>query len=89
MTPLTIKKAISGAFRSKGLKNKSSTYQLMKKQDQTIDRDQSKSKGVKVKENVWPLYIYIIHCITAPYVSLGDHPNEGEGEAGEESKNNA
>merc|ERR1719500_2700463 len=48
MTPLNIKKAIGAAFRSKGLKNKSSTYQLMKKQDQTIDRDQSKSKGVKV-----------------------------------------
>ena len=48
MTPLTLKKAIGQAFRPKGLKNKSSTYQLMKKQDQTIDRDQSKSKGVKV-----------------------------------------
>jgi len=48
MTPLNLKKAIGQAFRPKGLKNKSSTYQLMKKQDQTIDRDQSKSKGVKV-----------------------------------------
>ena len=48
MTPLNLRKAIGSAFRSKGLKNKSSTYQLMKKQDQTIDRDQSKSKGVKV-----------------------------------------
>merc|ERR1712013_751508 len=47
MTPLNLKKAIGQAFRPKGLKNKSSTYQLMKKQDQTIDRDQSKSKGVK------------------------------------------
>ena len=53
MTPLNIKKAIGAAFRSKGLKNKSSTYQLMKKQDQTIDRDQSKSKGVKVKKDIW------------------------------------
>ena len=58
MTPLTIKKAISGAFRSKGLKNKSSTYQLMKKQDQTIDRDQSKSKGVKVR----PLIVQTSPC---------------------------
>ena len=58
MTPLTIKKAISGAFRSKGLKNKSSTYQLMKKQDQTIDRDQSKSKGVKVR----PLIVQASPC---------------------------
>merc|ERR1712223_1800070 len=39
MTPLNLKKAIGQAFRPKGLK---------KKQDQTIDRDQSKSKGVKV-----------------------------------------
>ena len=53
MTPLNIKKAIGSAFRSKGIKNKSSTYQLMKKQDQTIDRDQSKSKGVKVHKDFW------------------------------------
>ena len=42
MTPLSIRKAMASAFRPKG--SKSSTYKLMKKQDETIDRDQSKSK---------------------------------------------
>jgi hypothetical protein len=45
MTPLALRKALGSAFRPKG--GKSSTYKLMKKQDETIDRDQSKSKGVK------------------------------------------
>lgn len=41
MTPLAFRKTIAAAFRPKGGK---STYKLMKKQDETIDRDQSKSK---------------------------------------------
>ena len=85
MTPLNIKKAIGSAFRSKGIKNKSSTYQLMKKQDQTIDRDQSKSKGVKVHKDFWSLLTVLLKITSV--VSLGDHPNEGEGEAGKKSKN--
>merc|ERR1719319_289451 len=45
LTPLAFRKAIGSAFRGKASKT---TYKLMKKQDETIDRDQSKSKGVKV-----------------------------------------
>ena len=64
----------------------------MKKQDQTIDRDQSKSKGVKVMlhENIQRMFeMDAVKLIQQFQLCLGDDPNEGKGEAGEKSKNDA
>ena len=64
----------------------------MKKQDQTIDRDQSKSKGVKV--TLHRDFKGFFKCILfGSYkkfqLCLGDYPNEGKGEAGKKPKNDA